>query len=199
VTAQTVDAADRKTADVIAADNGQRRDDPVLNYRLDVVASDTSDVVRLIGGWLYDRTAAGWDVSVLAPQHTDTRLLQIIGARAADLASVLAAPISAFAGHGVVVSSDIFASDARVRDMVRTALACRTTEVTLIDDGWPLAVGHRTTAVRHELSAAARAFKKHALAAAGISSTVEPTETLRRPDRTNVTLASLWLPSVTPA
>jgi hypothetical protein len=52
--------------------------------------------------------------------------------------------------------------------------------------------------VRHELSAAARAFKRHALAA-GISSTVEPTETLRRPDRTNVTLASVWLPSVTPA
>jgi hypothetical protein len=93
VTAQTVDAADRKTADVIAADNGQRRDDPVLNYRLDVVASDTSDVVRLIGGWIYDRTAAGWDVSVLAPQHADTRPLQIIGARAPDQATVIAAPI----------------------------------------------------------------------------------------------------------
>ncbi|MGC2655310.1 MAG: hypothetical protein WA317_17325 [Mycobacterium sp.] len=194
MTAQTVDAADRKTADVNAPDNGQRRDDPVLNYRLDVVASDTADVVRLIGGWLYDQTAAGWDVSVLAPQHTDNRPLQIIGARAADLASVLGAPIPASAGHGLVVSPGIFASDARVRDMVRTALACRTTEVALIDGGWPLAVGHRTTAVRHVLSAAARAFKRHALAAAGISSTVEPTETLRSDMTNHLPVASDLIP-----
>jgi hypothetical protein len=93
VTAQTVDAANRNTADGSAPDNGQRCDHPVLNYRLDVVAFDIAGVVRLIGGWLYDRRAAGWDVSVLAPQHTDTGPLQILGARAADLESVLAATI----------------------------------------------------------------------------------------------------------
>ena len=41
---------------------------------------------------------------------------------------------------------------------------------------WPL--GHRTTPVQHVLSGAARAFKRHALAAAGIPGTVGPTETL---------------------
>jgi hypothetical protein len=189
VIAQTVEATDRKSLDVDAPDNAERRDDPVLNYRLRVVACDTGEVVRLIGGWLYDRAAAGWDVSVLAPQHTDTRPLQILGARVGELATVLAAPLSVSDRHGLAVSREIFAADARVREMVLTALACRRTEVTLIDDGWPLAIGHRTTAVLHVLSAAARAFKGHALAAAGLSSIVEPTETLRSPHRTNVTPA----------
>lgn len=179
MTAQTVDAADRRTADVDAPDNAERRDAPVLNYRVDVVAAGTGDVVGLIGGWVYDRAAAGWDVTVLAPQHTDTCPLQILGARVGDLAAVLAAPGSASGRHGLAVSRQMFAADARVREMVLTALACRKTEVTLIDDGWPLAIGRRTTAVLHVLSAAARAFKSHALAAAGLCSTVEPTETLR--------------------
>ena len=52
------------------------------------------------------------------------------------------------------------------------------TEVTLWHDDWPLAVGHRTTTVQHVLSAAACAFKRHALTAAGISDAVGPTETL---------------------
>ena len=197
--AQTVDAADRKSAGVAASEGAQRRDDPVLNYRLDVLATDTADVVRSIGGWLYDRTAAGWDVNVLSPQHTDIRQLQILGVHAASLASDLAHPPPALARCGLVVSSDIFASDARVREVVLTALDRRMAEVTPIGDDWPLAVRQRTTAVRHELSAAARAFKGYALTAAGISSPVEPIETLRIPDRTNVTLASLWLPSVPPA
>ena len=197
--AQTMDAADRNSAEVAAPDAGQRRDDPVLNYRLDVLAMDTADVVCPIGGWLYDRTAAGWDVNLLLPQHTDIRPLQILGVRAGSLSSDVAHPASASAGRGLVVSREIFACDARVREVVRTALNRPTTEVMLIGDGWPLAVGQRTTAVRHELSAAARAFKGHALTAAGLSSTVKPIETLRIPDRTNVTLASLWLPSVTPA
>lgn len=197
--AQTVDAADRNSAELAAPEGGQRRDDPVLNYRLDVLAMDTADVVCPIGGWLYDRTAAGWDVNLLLPQHTDIRPLQILGVRVVFLASDVAHPASALAAHGLVVSREVFACDARVREVVLTALGRRTTEVMLIGDGWPLAVGQRTTAVRHELSAAARAFKGHALTAAGLPSTVKPIETLRIPDRTNVTLASLWLPSVTPA
>ena len=46
-------------------------------------------------------------------------------------------------------------------------------------DDWPLTVGHRTATVQHVLSAAARAFKRHALTAAGIPEAVGPTETLR--------------------
>jgi predicted XRE-type DNA-binding protein len=73
----------------------------------------------------------------------------------------------------------MFASDLRVRQQVLTALDHWMTEVTLWQDDWPLTVGHRTTTVQHVLTGAARAFKRHALIAAGIADTVGPTETLR--------------------
>ena len=72
----------------------------------------------------------------------------------------------------------MYAADARIKQAVLSALDRWMTEVTLWHDDWPLAVGHRTTPVQHVLSGAARAFKRHALAAAGIPGTVGPTETL---------------------
>ncbi len=38
-----------------------------VTYRLDVVAANPADVVCSVGGWLYDRVRAGWDVNVLLP------------------------------------------------------------------------------------------------------------------------------------
>ena len=58
-----------------------------VKYRLDVVASSPADVVCSVGGWLYDRVRAGWDVNVLLPQRCDSRPLQILGMQAADLDS----------------------------------------------------------------------------------------------------------------
>jgi hypothetical protein len=92
----------------------------------------------------------------------------------------------------------MFTSDPRIRDEVLKALDRRMTEVTLWDDGWPLGVGHRTTTVQHVLSAAARAFKRHALTAAGISagdsSEVGPTETLRSDLKTCLPVDSELVP-----
>jgi hypothetical protein len=155
------------------------RDGGAVKYRLDVVASSPADVVCSVGGWLYDRVRAGWEVNVLLPRQCDTRPLQIIGVAASDLDSHLSAASTGCAARGLAVSADMFASDTRIRQEVLTALDRWLTEVTLWHDGWPLAVGHRTTTVQHVLSAAARAFKRHALIAAGISDSVGPTETLR--------------------
>src|SRR5271155_2951079 len=57
------------------------RDGDSVKYRLDVVASSPADVVGCVGGWLYDRVRAGWDVNVLLPQRYDSRPLQILGIR----------------------------------------------------------------------------------------------------------------------
>jgi hypothetical protein len=158
-------------------------DDATIMYRLDVVASGPADVVRAAGGWLYDRVRAGWAVNVLLPQQCDTRPLQILGARAAHLESHFGPATTGVAVRGLAVSAEMFTSDPRIREEVLKALDHRMTEVTLWDDGWPLAVGHRTNTVQHVLSAAARAFKHHALTAAGISAgdscEAGPTETLR--------------------
>jgi hypothetical protein len=155
------------------------RDACAVTYRLDVVASSPADVVCSVGGWLYDRVRAGWDVNVLLPLRCDTRPLQILGMRAADLDSHIPPASSGCATRGLAVSAEMFASDLRIRHAVLKALDRWMTEVTLWHDGWPLAVGHKTTTVQHVLSGAARAFKRQALTAAGVSDTVSPTETLR--------------------
>ena len=155
------------------------RDGGALKYRLDVVAASPADVVCSVGGWLYDRVRAGWDVNVLLPQRCDTRPLQILGMQAVDLDSHIPPASTGCTTRGLAVSAEMFASDVRIRHEVLTALDRWMTEVTLWHDDWPLAVGHRTTTVQHILSGAARAFKRHALTAAGIADAVGPTETLR--------------------
>jgi len=154
-------------------------DAAAVKYRLDVVASSPADVVRSVGGWLYDRVRAGWEVNVLLPQRRDTRPLRILGIHTSDLDSQIPAVSTRCVARGLAVSAEMFASDVRIRQEVLTALDRWMTEVTLWHDDWPLAVGHRTTIVQHVLSGAARAFKRHALTAAGISDTVGPTEALR--------------------
>ena len=138
-----------------------------VKYRLDVVASSPADVVCSVGGWLYDRVRAGWDVNVLLPHAGDSRPLQILGVHAVDLDSQIPPTSTGCAARGLAVSADMFAADARIRQEVLKALDRWMTEVTLWHDGWPLAIGHRTTTVQHVLSGAARAFKRHALTAAG--------------------------------
>lgn len=176
--ARTWDAADR-TEDAVSAAPARHSDGAAVKYRLDVVASSPADVVRSAGGWLYDRVRAGWEVNVLLPRQSDIRPLQILGMQASDLDSQIPPTSTRCAARGLAVSAEMFASDARIRQEVLTALDRWMTEVTLWDDGWSLAVGHRTTTVQHVLSSAACAFKRHALTAAGISCTVGPTETLR--------------------
>ncbi len=98
------------------------------------------------------------------------------------------------APRGLAVSADMFAADVRIRQEVLKALDRWMTEVTLWHDGWPLAVGHRTTTVQHVLSGAARAFKRHALTAAGISCPVGPTETLRSDMKASLPVDSELIP-----
>jgi len=150
-----------------------------VKYRLDVVASSPADVVCSVGGWLYDRVRAGWDVNVLLPHGGDSRPLQILGVHAVDLDSQMLSASTGCAARGLAVGADMFAADVRIRQEVLNALDRWMTEVTLWHDGWPLPVGHRTTTVQHVLSGAARAFKRHALTAARIPCPVGPTETLR--------------------
>lgn len=153
-----------------------------LRYRLDVIAASALDVVQSAGGWLYDRAMAGWQVTVLLPRGGDARPLRILGVRALDLEERFAAPGPGAACESLAVSAEAFAADARVRDRVLASLDDRLTEVALwgqAPSGWPLRVDRGTARAQYALSAAARRFKGHALAAAGIDCpAVYSTETL---------------------
>lgn len=56
---------------------------------MDVVTPSTVEVLRLAGGWMFDRVLAGWDVRVLAADQGGIRPLRILGANEDDLETML--------------------------------------------------------------------------------------------------------------
>jgi hypothetical protein len=153
----------------------------ILRYQLNVVGSSTEDVVQSAGGWLCDRARAGWDVNVLVAVGGDPRPLTILGATALDPdEGFLSMVRSASRVEALAVSADLLGADPRVRDEVLRALKRGLTEVTVWGKHWPAELGRQADSVQHRVSAAARAFKSHALVAADVSDVVAPTETLFR-------------------
>jgi hypothetical protein len=137
-----------------------------MRYRLDVVAATVLDVVRFAGGWIFDRSMAGWDVTVLVADHPDDRPLHIIGAQVLDLEEALASVQSRPRPQALAAAADLFGCDARVRQGVLQALDHGVTEVTLWGESWPSELDESVGLVQHELSMAAQMFKAQALAAA---------------------------------
>jgi hypothetical protein len=143
-----------------------------MRYRLDVVAPTVLDAVKFAGGWVYDRVMAGWDVTVLIGDDEDARPLQILGADVRDLESVLASWEERPRPQTIAVAADLFERDDRLRQGVLSALEQGATEVTLWGERLPAELDSSVDSVQHQLSAAARAFKAQALAAANDSDTV---------------------------
>lgn len=152
-----------------------------MRYRLDVVAPTVLDAVKFAGGWVYDRVMAGWDVTVLVANDDDVRPLKILGADTIDLNSVLEDWEDRPHPQTVAVAADLFDRDPRVLQHVRNALDQGATEVTLWGERLPAELDSSVDSVQHELSAAARAFKAKALAAANdpAGGSVDHTETFR--------------------
>ncbi len=139
-----------------------------MRYRLDVVAPNAVDVVRHAGGWLYDRAMAGWDVTVLVGEDIDERPLHVLGARTLDIETALGTWMDRQRPQTIAVAADVFEADARIREGVLKAIEHGSTEVTLWGESCPADLHRTVDVVQHELSAAARAFKAHALTAAGL-------------------------------
>jgi hypothetical protein len=142
-----------------------------MRYRLDVIASSIVDVVRFAGGWLFDRSMAGWDVTVLLTDladHPDVRPLQIIGTRTLDLECALASVENRPRPQALAAAADLVGCDSRVRQGVLQALDHGVTEVTLWGDSWPAELDGSVGLVQHRLSMAAQMFKAKALAAAAV-------------------------------
>jgi hypothetical protein len=152
-----------------------------MRYRLDVVAPTVLDAVKFAGGWIYDRVMAGWDVTVLISTDEDVRPLEILGAEVRDLETVLEAWEDRPHPQTVAVAADLFGSDSRVHQHVLNALGQGATEVTLWGEWLPAELDDSVDSAQHHLSAAAKAFKTQALAAANDQevAAVGDTETFR--------------------
>jgi hypothetical protein len=142
-----------------------------MRYRLDVVAASVLDVVRFAGGWLFDRSMAGWDVTVMITDQPDDRPLQILGAQTVDLEHALASVDTRPRPQALAVAADLFGCDSRVRQGVLQALDHGVMEVTLWGETWPAELEESVGLVQHRLSMAAQTFKARALAAAGVTDT----------------------------
>lgn len=149
-------------------------------YQLDVTACDVADVVRHAGGWLYDRAMAGWDVAVTVTGDCDVTPLRILGVRTQRPTSDdddATAPPRALA---LAASADALVAGVELRDDVLRTLKRGTAEVTVWGESGVEGIDRGVESVEHVLSAAARAFKTHALRAVGVDEPAGPVETFRR-------------------
>jgi hypothetical protein len=141
----------------------------LFRYQLNVIAANVADVVQSVGGWLFDRRMAGWDVNILLSEQDDARALRILGATTVDLrsglASFLRGPERAAA---LAVAADLLRIDESIQEEVLEAVRSGLTEVALWGDSRPANVGGQVDSTEYRLSAAARVFKGHALSAAGL-------------------------------
>src|ERR1700737_1030554 len=92
----------------------------VLRFQLNVIATDVADVVQSVGGWLFDRSMAGWDVNVLLANHDDTRPLRILGVRTFELhPALLSIGSGAERAVGVAIAADLLGTDEYIDAAIR--------------------------------------------------------------------------------
>ncbi|ORA37779.1 hypothetical protein BST13_08060 [Mycobacterium aquaticum] len=142
----------------------------VLRYELNVQARDAADVVASIGGWLFDRRMAGWGVTVALPDHRDDRALRILGIKAVELHGEWPATTHERIVT-TVIAADLFDADDDVRSQVLASMRRGDGEVAFWGAGALGRFGGGLHATQYRLSAAAQAFKAHALAAVSDSIT----------------------------
>ena len=138
-------------------------------YRFQVVAANIADAVMSIGGLIFDRAKAGWDVSVVvdggSDRVIDDRPIRILGGRVAKrLESIVGPPARP---HMLAVATDVMVKSEAVRRQVLAAGNDKEVEVLLWGRHRPTILNRRFVATRHRPSAAAHVFKSQALAAGG--------------------------------
>jgi hypothetical protein len=140
-------------------------------YQFQVVARNIADAVMSIGGLIFDRAMAGWDVSVLVDGGidgaADDRPVRILGARLVkrnwgpNYAAALPRP------HLLAVATDVMVRSDAVRRHVLALGNDSETDVLLWGRHHPTKLPRTFIAARHQPSAAAHIFKSHALLGVG--------------------------------
>lgn len=152
-------------------------------YHLDVVGIDAVDVVGSVGGWLFDRVMAGWDVQVTLTRDCDLRPLRILGVKTGPRTSEgdPTVPVAMAASAQLLADTPTLCGDvgAALRRGRAEVTVWGNARVAALEDG-----ARPVLPVQHVLSAAARAFKLQALAAAGLDSRgIGAAETFRTGNR----------------
>ncbi|MGI5219839.1 hypothetical protein [Nocardia sp. CA-290969] len=139
-----------------------------LRHRLAIVAPNTVDAVQYAGGFIFDRMMGGWEVVAVLTEHDDVRPLEILGATVLDLTTAMASPVHDTWPESVLLAPDVFVSHEWVRKGALDCLDKGLAELSVWGDDLPDELARRVATAHHRLSTAAQAFKRCALAAAGI-------------------------------
>ena len=131
-----------------------------------VVAASVTDVVASVGGLLFDRRSAGWDVTVLLTENVNLRPLAILGVGVLQAAEEMDWA-EQFNVAAVALALNHFTTDDDIKTRVLKVAKSGLTEVTMWGNGSPLGVKTPIQAVVYRMSGAALAFKDCALRAAG--------------------------------
>jgi hypothetical protein len=149
-------------------------------YRLHVVATNVADLVTSIGGLIFDRAMAGWDVTVAVDGDSrgtlDDRPIRILGARVATTAAGPDCTGNPSRPQVLAVATDVFVANEPVRRLALAARKGNATDVLLWGRRQPPNLNCGFVPVRHRPSAAAHVFKSHALAARGSFAAVRAEE-----------------------
>lgn len=147
----------------------------LTRYRMDVVCAAVSEAIAQAGGLICDRSLMGWDVGVFAladdkPVEHDLAL-RILGA--ARIGNMPVDPAQQPLLRAVVVSGDLYRTNADVRRWIEAAIGEPRLEVLVWDTGRQAPDGRH---VEIPVSRAAASFLDHARAIAdgdGASQTSE--------------------------
>ncbi|MGW5382548.1 hypothetical protein [Nocardia sp. NPDC003963] len=169
----------RNTEKIAEIARARRRARNGLRLRLAVLGTSMDDAVSAVGGWMFDRSMAGWDVVVVAGDLGDPRPARILGAGAVDLESALTQRPGP-TPHALAISAALLATESRLRGRVQECIDHGPTEVSIWGQPHTGQVAGRTNSTTHRLSHAARYFKYQAVCAVGGEvDIVRPTEDFR--------------------
>lgn len=144
--------------------------------RLVVLAADTSDAVAAAGGLIYDSVRAGWHVDVYVEKTGDERALQILGVGGRIMPHAF--DFETLWPDAVYLDAELYERHRHVRRMVADSERRQHADIAV----WhydSLADPLERPGIEHRLSTAARAFKFHAMNAAGLAPEVAVIEPFR--------------------
>lgn len=142
-----------------------------LRNRLAVLATNSLDIIENVGGWLFDQSLAGWDVTVhVLDDDPDPRPLGILGARAFPLEkSMVGTTTGRPWPQALAIATSVFESDERIRSGTLSTVDRHLADVRVWGRDLPTELDGRCTTVSYRPTAAARAFKRRAFEAAHLA------------------------------
>lgn len=150
-----------------------------LVYRVAVVGHSIIEVVREVGGWIFDRSAQGFHVTVITEEVANASVLRTLGAYSVSLAEAEAAGDDP--RPDVLMASTSLCRDRRsVRSAIGAIIRGKETQVLLFGEDVTSGANPAVHLVHYPLGVATAAFKTQALQSLHVSTECDDFEAYGR-------------------